>query len=127
MYSFSHNIDNTQRYNTYQYYHKKIPKESSFSYLLKPFLLLTLVVGSILLAIILIYSSYTQHPHDIHHPTRTRSLQPILTQAITKSIAKNIQSKQLKQPLNDKQLKRIIRRVVKKINLKSTNTIYTES
>ena len=126
MYSFSHNIDNRQRYNTYQYYHEEIPKERSFSHLLKPFLLLILI-GSILIAVIFAYSSYTQQPIYVHHQTKVSGLQPIVAQAITKSIAKNIQSKQLKQPLNDEQLKRIIKRVVKKINVKSTKTIYTES
>ena len=126
MYSFTHNIDNSQRYNTYQYYHEEIPKESYFSHLLKPFLLL-IVIGSILIAILFAYRSYTQQPTYTHHQTKASSLQPILAQTITKSIAKNIQLKQLKQPLNDEQLKRIIKRVVKKINVKSTNIIYTES
>ena len=126
MYSFSHNIDNRQRYNTYQYYHEEIQKESLLSLSLKPFLLL-IIMTLIFIVVIFAYKHYTEQPSYAHQQLRTSSLQPILTQAISKSIAKNIQSKQLKQPLNDEQLKRIIKRVVKKIDVKSINTIYTES
>ena len=132
MYDFTHSINKKQRYNIDQSYHDDIEDESNRP-LHNPFIF-TLIMIIIFIAGIFTYKFYQEHylykekhivKNQIEKLTSKSSQQ--LTQAITKSIAKNLQSKNFKQQLDDAKLRRIIKRVVRKIESKPIQTVYSNS
>ena len=132
MYAFKHSINDKQRYNIYQSYHSDSEDESS-GLLYNPFIF-TLIMSIVFIAGIFTYKFYQEHylykdKHIVKSQVQklTSKSSQQLTQAITKSIAKNLQSKNFKQQLDDAQLRRIIKRVVSKIESKPIHSIYSDS
>lgn len=133
MYDFKHSINNKQRYNIYQSYYRDSEDESS-GLLYNPFIF-TLILFIVFIAGIFTYKFYQEYSlykekHIVKSQVQklTSKSSQQLTQAITKSIAKNLQSKNFKQQqLDDAQLRRIIKRVVSKIESKPIQTIYSDS
>lgn len=133
MYDFKQYNNDNQRYNSYKSYPDiNDVLENSFT-LEKRVLFIFILVMVFLSGIfsLTLYQKYfdankkTTMSKEIKQDIQVSNSQ--LTQAITKSIAQNLQSKQLITSINDDELKRIIKRVVKKIEQEPKKIIYSKN
>lgn len=142
MYDFKHQIHENQRFNTYEVYIEK-NKETSNSYTTLRntlfFIVITLAIfitGAISLKS---YQGYKQLNNSIESkkllikeepPINTKQTIGLshseFTKAITNSIVQNLQSKQGSKKIDNDELKRIIKKVVNKIQEEPNTTKYTQ-
>ena len=133
MYDFKQYNNDNQRYNSYKSYPDvSNVLESSFS--VQQIVLFIFILIMVFFSGIFSLTLYQKYFDTNSKTTISKKIKKDiqvsnsqLTQAITKSIAQNLQSKQLITSINDDELKRIIKRVVKKIEQEPKKIIYSKN
>jgi len=136
MYDFKHHRNDNERYNTYESYTETIESHDRYYDIRNTLLVIALVISIFMLAVtsIKMYkeSSNTRQQtlvkNYIQHNEQKDELSHLeLTKAISKSIVHNLQSQRALQNLDDANLKRIIKRVVTKIEQAPSKVTYTKN
>jgi len=133
---FKHHINDNERYNTYECYTEVVEPVNMYDNIRDTLFIIALVV-SLLTAGIIFFNKYIEQDASsaqtlvksyVQQNEQKDELSHLkLTQAISKSIVHNLQTQRTLQNLDDAELKRIITRVVNKIE-KAPNTItYTKN
>ena len=133
MYDFKQYNNDNQRYNSYKSY-PDINDVLENSFTLEKRVLFIFILVMVFLSGIFSLTLYQKYFDANSKTTISKKIKKDiqvsnsqLTQAITKSIAQNLQSKQLITSINDDELKRIIKRVVKKIEQEPKKIIYSKN
>jgi len=141
MYDFKHQIHNTQRFNTYELYiHRQKRPSNSYKKLRNGlffilFILTVFITGAfsfkkyqeyntprvIYNKQILIKSKREEPKDEIKHVSHLE-----FTTAITNSVIRNLQAKQVHNPIDNNEIKRIIKKVINKIQEETNPTKYTQ-
>ena len=131
MYDFKHHRNDNERYNTYESYTEVIEPVNMYDNIRNTLFVIALIT-IILTAGIISVNKYKEHNSSssqmivknyIQHNEQKDELSHLkLTEAISKSIVHNLQTQRTLQNLDDVELKRIIKRVVHKIE-KAPNLI----
>jgi len=136
MHDFKHHINDNERYNTYESYTEVEEPINIYDNVRNSLFIIALVLSLLTTGIILINkykepnipSSQTLVKNYVQHNEQKDELSHLkLTQAISKSIVHNLQTQRTLQNLDDAELKRIIKRVVNKIEKTPNTIIYTQN
>jgi len=124
MYDFKHHRNDNERYNTYESYTEVIEPVNIYDNIRNTLFVVALIIIILTTGIISV-NKYKEHNNSssqtliknyIQHNEQKDELSHLkLTEAISKSIVHNLQTQRTLQNLDDLELKRIIKRVVHKI------------
>jgi len=140
MYNFKHQTHERERFKTYELYNQRIEQQPSFYKSVRNTLFFTLFMVSAFMTGALSLKKYQEY-----HTTLMTSEQILLktnltdfkekiykvshlqfTTAITNSVVRNLQSKKTTKPIENDELKRIIKKVISKVQEKPRAIRYTQ-
>jgi len=136
MYNFKHHINDNERYNIYESYNEDVEFHNTYYDIRNALLVIALIISIFMVAVISInmykennntYSQTLVKNYVQQNEQKDELSHLALTQAISSSIIHNLQSQPTLQNMNDVDLKRIIKKIVNKIETTPRKFIYAQN